>query len=190
MSTISMPPASTPHNKGTQVRDYTPPPVSARIGSRARRRRAVLALYLGYPLFVASLWGGSALRHHGEPGLAWAMVVPLAVTVVAMLAGGYILLSRTAINLPNMSDRVLDERQRLVRDRAYRISFRLVSGVLLSAALYMMMALSSGWSVPHTADAGQAIFWGVFVVTTTLPTAVIAWTEPAPREDEAADDLA
>lgn len=162
---------------------YVPPPVSVRIGRRSRRRRAVIALYVGYPAFVALLWLGSQLRHADASTLALATILPLVASVAAMLTGGYVLLSRTAINLPNILERMLDERQRLVRDGAYRVAFRIVSGVLLVAALYMFMALSAGWPLPRSGEAGHAIFWAVFVVTTTLPTAIIAWTEPD-REDE------
>ncbi len=162
------------------MKDHVSLPVSDRIGSRATRRRAVLALYLGYPTFIAAMWLGSFFNHRQQHAIAAPFLGIVIVASAAMLWGGYTLLARTAINLPNIADRVLDERQRLVRDGAYRVSFRLVSGVLLIAALYMLLALGFEWPLPRSGDAAQAIFWGVFIVTTTLPTAVIAWTTPAP----------
>jgi len=185
MHDTRLPDVSGQRLRGPSMSDYIPPPVSDRIGSRARRRRAVLALYLGYPSFIAALWLGSFVAHRRPQALAAPFLALILVATAAMLWGGYTLLSRTAINLPNLSDRVLDERQRLVRDGAYRVSFRLVSGVLLVAALYMFMALNAGWPVPRSGEAAQAIFWGVFIVTATLPTAVIAWTTaPPPSADE------
>ncbi len=168
------------------MRDYLPPPVSARIGRRETRRRAVLALYLGYPAFIAALWCGSYFNRGQQHLAATPFLLVVIAAMAAMLWGGYILLARTAINLPNISDRVLDERQRRVRDEAYRVSFRLMSGILFGAALYMLLALSFGWPTPHSGDAVHVLFWAVFITTTTLPTAVIAWTtdEPPGHDEE------
>lgn len=180
MSDMQAPVVSGNQTRRGYMKDYVPPPVSERIGSQAVRRWAVLALYLGYPAFIGAMWLGSVFNRQHQRLAALPFLAVLLLAVAAMLWGGYVLLARTAINLPNISDRVLDERQRLVRDAAYRVSFRIVSGVLLVAALYMMLALGFGWPLPHSAEAAQAVFWATFIVTATLPTAIIAWTTPAP----------
>lgn len=40
-----------------------------------------------------------------------------------------------------------------------------------------------GW-LPRTWNEVQAVMWGVILLTWTLPTAVVAWTEPDPVAEE------
>lgn len=173
------------HREARRIPAPARPPKASPLGSRRRHRLAVLALYVGYPSVVGLLWLGSQL-HRGWSPLRAALTVPLALSVVAVLVGGFILLSRPAINLPNIADRDLDERQRQVRDRAYRIAYRLAGGALFLVSLITFVALSAGRPVAPTPESAQAAFWGVFIVVTTLPTAIIAWTEPDPHDHDEA----
>jgi MFS family permease len=163
---------------------YTPAPGAERIGDQATRRRAVLALYLGYPAFIAGSWFSSFFNQRHLHMQAIPFLALILAAMVGICWGGYVLLSRTGINLPNLPDHTLDERQRGVRDAAYRTSFLIISILLLGVALYLMLANGFGWSMLRSGEDAQAIFWGVLLVITTLPTAVIAWTTPDPDEED------
>lgn len=75
----------------------------------------------------------------------------------------------------------LDERQRTVQDRAFRVSYWIFSTGVLFAALYGYIAADSGsfW-LPETSNELQAVFWGFWLLATTLPAAVLCWLEPDP----------
>ncbi len=142
--------------------------------TRTWRRRAVLAAYGGYALTVAIFWIGYAadlgprFRALGFiPGLVY-------------LVGFFALCSRGlgAWNIANDSDSALDERQQRVRDRAYRPSYWVVSLILLLGTAYVQLANNSGWWLPSSTEAFQGITWTLIFLTMTLPTAIIAWTEP------------
>jgi hypothetical protein len=134
----------------------------------------VLAAYGGYALTIAIFWIGYAadlgkgIRALGFiPGLVY-------------LAGFFALCSRGlgAWSIANDSDSALDERQQRVRDRAYRPSYWIVSLILLLGSTYVLEANNSDWWLPSSAGAFQGITWTLVFLTMTLPTAIIAWTEP------------
>jgi hypothetical protein len=147
--------------------------------TRAWRRRAVLAAYGGYALTVAIFWIGYA-ADFGPKFRALGFVPG-----IVYLVGFFALCSRSlgAWSIANDSDNALDERQQRVRDRAYRPSYWVVSLILLLGAAYVQLADSSGWWLPSSTEAFQGITWTLIFLTMTLPTAIIAWTEPdAPAE--------
>jgi hypothetical protein len=119
--------------------------------TRAWRRRAVLAAYGGYAL-----------------------------TVAIYLVGFFALCSRSlgAWSIAHDSDSSLDEHQQRVRDRAYRPSYWVVALILLLGTAYIQLADSSGWWLPSSTEASQGITWTLIFLAMTLPTAIIAWTEP------------
>ena len=48
--------------------------------------------------------------------------------------------------------------------------------------LYAMIGLDNGWWLPRTFNELQAVFWGALLLASTLPSAILAWTEPDLRE--------
>lgn len=145
------------------------------IPSQARRRIAVLAAYLGYAAVVGFFWVRSNLD---VP--AWTMVLPLAAGLVAVLGLATFCLGRTW-DVANEPDAALDERERSIRDRAYRRSYAVIASAYLLTVIYAAIGHDSGilW-LPRTWNELQAIMWGVLLLTLTLPPAVVAWTEPDP----------
>ena len=129
-----------------------------------------------YGLFGA----GAALKLFG-PGGAWG---PASVAGVALMIAAY-LFAAPLFRSPwwggaNRPDKCLDERELRLRDRAYLRAYRVVGIVPLCVVLYSAMALDDGKLAPHLwlphsyADA-NILFWGVFLVTMTLPAAMLAW---------------
>lgn len=142
--------------------------------TRVWRRRAVLAAYGGYALTVAIFWLGYAADL--GPKVRALGFIP----GIVYLAGFFLLCSRGlgAWSIANDSDSALDERQQWVRDRAYRPSYWIVSLILLLGATYVLEADNADWWLPNSAEAFQGIIWTLIFVTMTLPTAIIAWSEP------------
>ncbi len=145
---------------------------------RTIRRALVLATYLGYMVLVAMFWARSV---RDLPN--WFLLLILVPGFVTLLsfAGLY----TSTYSMADQPDKRLDERQRMVRDRAYRLAYQVVATVLLLLIFYAMVAIDGGdlW-FPRTLNQFSAIFWGAMLLTTSLPTAMIAWTEPDEVDDE------
>ena len=75
------------------------------------------------------------------------------------------------------TQRDLDERQTNLRNRAYFIGY-----ILLGQALFLLFIVNSRIGIGYT-------FLSALVFYTTIPTAVIAWLEPDPIEENEASGL-
>jgi hypothetical protein len=144
---------------------------AAGVGRRARRT-LVLSAYSGYLAVVGVFWLRSALDWPGWT--LWFASVPALVTLFS-----YFVLMLSSGAVAHASDRHLDERQQLVRNRAYTLAYQIVGGLFLILTLLTLIALNNGtdW-LPRSLNEFNAVFWGLWLLTTTLPTAVLAWTEP------------
>jgi hypothetical protein len=150
------------------------------VSGRAARRGLVLSLYLGYALILTLFATREALPS------GW--FAPLAFILLLVTALSYIGLYTSTRSVADASDGQLDERERSVRDSAYRFAYQALSGTFLLSAFYTMVAMDGGslW-FPRTLNEASAVFWGVFLLATTLPTAIIAWREPDPVDDDPHD---
>ena len=145
--------------------------------ARSRRRLLVLATYLCFAVFLVVMYRGYTAEPRW-PGLLGLVAVILFVATAAafmrlVTAPGY---------AADTLDRPLDERQRLVRDRAYRLAYyvlTLLFGALSLGALYAA-SNDDAWSSVRVAT--LFVPWLTFLPG-SLPTAVVAWTEPDPPED-------
>ncbi len=150
-------------------------PVSGRIGSRRRRRWSVVALYGAYVLICAStvIVANFASRAVQAAGLAL-----LVAGVAAAAYGVFTLLGRTFVNAPNIRDAALDERQRARRNEALVRAYPFV-GIFAALGLVYMM-IGDAWPLVRNFTVIEALFWGVFLLAISLPSSIIAWTEPDP----------
>jgi hypothetical protein len=92
---------------------------------------------------------------------------------------------RTVADLP---DRFLDERQRVLRDRAYLVAFRIyawIVGALATAGLIAFSILQENDQVTLTTTWQQAFGLGIFVITLPilLPSMVVAWRDLGEARD-------
>lgn len=148
--------------------------------SSRRRRAVVVALYTSYLALVACFAGA------GRSGMGLVLLAAL-IPVAAVLIWSFLALSQIA--LPYTSEGVgvvlpeLDERQLQVRDRAFYRAYQMLSSMAGLWIVYETIARTSKrqwfW-VPVSFDEYQAIVWGYLLLAMTLPSAVIAWTEPDP----------
>ena len=159
-----------------EARKLPPKPLN-----RTHRQRLVIGLYLGYALIVAFWTLSSQLKN------PWPMAF-----VVISAAGIFYAFRELVIRhgfwvLANAPDTDLDERQVKARDNAYRLSYALFSSLAALGILYWYLATDAkklGLWLPSTSNELNAVFWGVWLLMVSLPTAVLAWTEPDPVRDE------
>jgi hypothetical protein len=66
-----------------------------------------------------------------------------------------------------------------VRNNAYRLAYTVVATIVLLFGLFGTVALDGGkmW-LPQTYNQASYLLWGAILLTLTLPSAIIAWTEP------------
>ena len=145
---------------------------AARPMTRSRRRALVLATYVTFAAFMVVMYRGYTAEPRWPGPLAVVAVILFVATGAAFVrlvtAPGY---------AADTLDRRLDERQRQVRDRAYRLAYYGLTVLFGAFSLVLMYAAGSddGWTSIRVA----ALFlpWLTFVPG-SLPTAVVAWTEP------------
>jgi uncharacterized membrane protein len=148
-------------------------PISNQVGSRRRRRRLVIGTFVGWLLITAV----AKLISLASPG--WFLTL-----MVLMMANSIIQLiwlsPRTYINAPKLADAELDERLVQIKNRAFRRAYAVVVPVALTAWWLSLLAVTQ-----QPGNEGQTnallIFFGVAMLATTLPTAIVAWSEPDPE---------
>ena len=107
-------------------------------------------------------------------------IVGIAVTLAAWGAWGLLRLStRTVADLP---DRFLDERQRALRDRAYRYAY-LILGWVVAAALtvgliaFIIVSENDAATLTTTWDQAIGVVLSVTLLISLLPSTVFAWCD-------------
>jgi hypothetical protein len=184
---------------------------AAQSKSRRWRRRQIIATYSSYgALVVLEIIRGHATLGSGARqvlfvvfGLAGiAFIVSLVWLVGPSVRYG---LSSRAYRQPargelkNLRDqgvsakeahakftRPADERQRTIREHAQAVSYRILGPVIVLLALYMLFVtpvLGHAW-LPSTQSEQVGLLAGFALLFSTLPAAVIAWSEPDPVPDE------
>jgi hypothetical protein len=120
--------------------------ISGDIASHTERRLLTIGLYLSYIACLAALWLISALSgqtHTFFPdifGLAdqsESIRFSLLVVPLFVLCACYFRLRRMTGKIMQLPARKLDERQRLVRDRAHRVAYRIIAILCLAILAYL-----------------------------------------------------
>ena len=159
---------------------------AAMVGVRARqlsqRQRRVLVLteyaglfsYLTVTVFMDDTW--------------WLLLA--FVGVVAMVLIHSQLLVRFTQKIANKEDAELDERQTAVRDNAHRTAYQILgSAIIVGLVLLQMLTTGPLGFRPWTPQLSirsivLPVLTTILWMYVSLPTAVIAWTEPDPETDE------
>ncbi|WP_375444244.1 hypothetical protein [uncultured Fibrella sp.] len=135
--------------------------------SLSQRRLATVLQMVSYPiLFFTMRWMGLASSLATIVGL-----LPFVGLSVYLYRGTQLW------QFGNAPDEQLDERQVLVRNRAYQLAYAIVSAVIVSLLVYLMLAADFHWPVLSGYDQLNPFFWGVWIVVLVLPSAILAWTE-------------
>jgi hypothetical protein len=153
---------------------YFAPTVTGNVGTLKRRRMLVTALYGGYALFCFAITVGLNLP---QP----ARLVGLAALLLSFGVMWWGFFTLTGLMFGNRAVDTEDEAvvQQARRDtikreaRPYAIGAVIVAGIFLGlVALFAPRAASVTFVL--------AVVLGAFIVAATLPTVMIAWTEPDP----------
>ena len=148
-----------------------------RMSRRTRRIVAVVTL-LGLPAMFAwsTFWLGTTV-----PSLLWG---PVSFVLIGMTIVGSFVLYRYVRDRADMPGRRLDERERALRDRAWILSYQVLSAVVVAGAVISGLAVF-GFGRPVTLDAGlvNALVLCVGVLLPVLPAAALAWNEPDAVEE-------
>jgi hypothetical protein len=153
---------------------------ASRIERLSQRRRRVLAVatLAGLPaMFVwSTFWMGTSV-----PNVAWG---PISFVLIGMTVVGSFVLYRYVRDRADMPGRRLDERERELRDRAWILSYQVLSAVVVAAVIVIGIAVFVlGRAVTLDAGLVNAIVLSVAVLLPILPAAALAWIEPDPVEE-------
>jgi hypothetical protein len=141
-------------------------------------RLLVLVLYGGLLAQIAEFAVYSAARLPKAVNLA--QFACMGIEITAWMA-----LRRSTRDLAGHGGRGLDEREVAIRDRAAWITMRLFTlGLAVLAGGYVLLQQGTGWLPVPSAQWLGLIAFTVWMVTWTLPSAVLAWTQPAPLSDQ------
>lgn len=146
---------------------------------RASRRRLVLGSYLGFALFVALTLSLPPLFR----ALSWSkylVLLPVLPLVSLVVWCSFRLLQPQRLGISDGTDELLDERQRLLRGRAYLNAYRVLGLLFMLLLLYISLAVDQGWPMPHGYSAWNLLYMAALLLSLTLPSALLAWTEPDP----------
>jgi len=148
------------------------------IDRRSRRRGLVVVLYASYALLIACF----ALAERSGLGLMFAAgLLPSGLALISAFWALSQLALPYATEGTGRNAELVDERQLQVRDRAFYRAYQILSSLFGLWVVYEGIARTNErqwfW-VPQTFGDYQAIVWGYLLVAMTLPSALIAWTEP------------
>ena len=157
--------------------------------SRAKRRKLILGMYLFYivpgGIFFSVLSILSSLK--GLPSIIWGIVLngSMYLAIIGMVIGMicFYKLREITGKVTELPEKDLDERQKMVRYRAYARAYRVISVVALFPALYiylrsLFLGRPFGFELPLPgASASIILFLGMMLIIVALPMSIIAWTE-------------
>ena len=153
--------------------------------SQSTRRRDVVLLFASYPL-------GTWVLHQSLGESRWYVAAHLVLLglVVGLLSFGRVI--RAGRMIADDTDAALDERQLALRNAAYLDAYRIVSATAVLGVIWVAIGVDKGlWWTPRTYNEWNDVFWGLFILTTSLPAAFLSWREPdrAEDRDEAPADM-
>ena len=110
---------------------------------------------------------------------------PVSFVLIGLTLVGAFLLYRYARDRADMPGASLDERQQQLRDRAWILSYQVLSIVVVALiAAVVIPVLGFGQAVQVDANLATAAAICLGVLLPLLPTAALAWIEPDEPEDE------
>ena len=139
---------------------------------RRSRRSAVVAAFGGIPLL------GLVYLALVEPGrITLPLWVPIAIGLSAMTIVGNLVLYGYGQGRMGYPTRALDERQRMMRDRALVLSYR-VSSIAVGLALGALLGAALQGPLIIESTAVTPVLLAAVLYLPLLPFAALAWIEP------------
>ena len=149
-----------------------------RLPQRTRRVLGVATL-LGLPgMFTwSAFWLSTTV-----PAIVWG---PVSFALIGVTVIGSFVLYRFVRNRADPSGRGLDERQQRLRDRAWVMSYQVLSTVVIAILAFVgVVVLGLGNELTIDAPVANALVLCMATLVPLLPVAALAWVEP----DVPADD--
>jgi len=140
---------------------------------RFSRRCFALACGAGIVGFPIAANLGAGANRAGTTALLEPWTVPIAVLVFGTLTG----LQFSFGNAASKPPRTLDEREHVLRDRAYQSAYRTLLVVIQVGGLLAMTQTGAGDPLP-TGRGAFAIAFSFITLTAALPTLAMAWVAP------------
>jgi hypothetical protein len=143
-----------------------------RLSQRSRRFIAGATL-LGLPAMFAwsQFWLGTS-----APSVLWG---PISFVLIGITIVGSFILYRYVRHRADMPGAGLDERERQLRDRAWILSYKVLSLVVIVAIVVAgLMVFLLGQTIVIDATLVNALVLCVAVLLPVLPAAALAWIEP------------
>ncbi len=151
-------------------------PISSRVGSRRFRRRLVIATYAAWLVVAVAV---KVLSFGPLPSI-YLSIVLLAANLIIQ---GIWVSRRTIINTPALVDAELDERLVQTGSAAFRTAFKIFAPAALIGWLVAMVATQLQPNNQGLLNS-LILFFGVTMLSTTLPTTIVAWREADPTAPE------
>ena len=116
------------------------------------------------------------------PNIVWG---PISFLLIGMTVVGSFILYLFVRDRADLRGRGLDERERQLRDRAWILSYQVLSVVAIAGVAFVALQALL-FDRPVTIDAGlaNALVLCVAVLLPVLPAAALAWIEPDMRADD------
>lgn len=149
------------------------------MNTRSKRRLLVAITYASY--IVLCFLSGSMRGRSGLP--ATVGVIGSAIAGLLLCAGWLALVSLLReYGFPGDSRLFTsrDERQTVVRHHAFVRAYWILNALICSAGVYWMVATDASLWLPSS-EYRKPILFGLFFLCSSLPSAIIAWTE---RDDD------
>ena len=149
--------------------------------SRGRRRLIVIGLYLLLLATVSALAGGPG-GPAAMPSFLGATPVSYLIWLAAAQLTCFLLLNYSVRGLL-LGNAYIDERERELRDRATARAYRILTGALGFASIYVIATSMFSLGLPTPSTAWQLLLallpfgW----LAASLPQSVLAWTLPDPE---------
>ncbi len=158
-----------------------PHPRTSRIDHLSQRTRRVIAVgaLAGLPAMFAwsSFWLGTNV-----PSVMWG---PVSFLLIGLTAVGALVLYGFVRDRANLGASTLDERQRQLRDRAWVLSYGVLSTVVVViVAILAILVLGLERSVALDANLMTAVALCTGTLIPLVPVAALAWLEPDLPEDD------
>ena len=141
--------------------------------SRHSRRLIAAATLLGLPAMFAwsSFWMGTSV-----PNVLWG---PVSFVLIGATVVGSFVLYRFVRSRADMPGATLDERERQLRDRAWILSYQVLSALVLAVVIGLGISVFVlGRQVVVDAALTNAVVLSVAVLLPILPAAALAWIQP------------
>jgi hypothetical protein len=145
---------------------------------RPQRNRRVLVVLMAVGLVLTALgsYWPAMKSEFGSSGVSLVVYSILAISVIFLVLGGYLLLRISVRSIADAPDELLDERQVVVRNTSYRYAYYAMGYLLLGLLLLMFFGPQLQMFQSEGND-GSFLMIATLFAYSSMPSMVMAWRE-------------